>query len=245
MRPFQKKFISALTTIHCLYILMWRCTAVIFSSLRNNMDHRSFVNRFAMLGARRMLTIIKANYKVEYAVPLQLDNKNAYIFMSNHQSLFDIPLIYATVPGTIRFVTKAELFHVPLFGRALKVGECVPVHRRNPAKKDEFIQIAKDKLANGVSLWIFPEGTRSRNSELLPFKSGGFHLAKDTATKIVPVAIVNTRAILPPKKVGVTVGQTVAVRVGEPIDPSGYDTPELQVELMGRVRGEIERLNSL
>ncbi len=241
MSSLKEKLFNLWFLLACAYILMWRCTVVILSSLRRNLDHRNFVNRFAMQGAKKLLTTLKTRYQIAYEAPLIL-NGDSYIFMSNHQSLFDIPLIYATIPGTIRFVTKAELFRIPIFGRALKVGECVPVHRNNPAKKAEFILAAKEKLKRGVSLWIFPEGTRSQHDELLPFKTGGFHLAHDTATQIVPVAIINTRSIMPFKRFKLFTRQNVAVRVGKPIDPAPFNTPELQKELINQVRLAIESL---
>lgn len=241
MFSLKEKLFNLWFLLSCAYILIWRCTVVVLSSLRRNVDHRNFVNRFAMQGAKKLLITLKTRYQVDYETPLVF-NGHSYIFMSNHQSLFDIPLIYATIPGTIRFVTKAELFRIPIFGRALKVGECVPVYRNNPAKKTEFIQVAKEKLMRGVSLWIFPEGTRSHHNALLPFKTGGFHLAQDTATQIVPVAIINTRSIMPPKRFKLFTRQNVAVRVGKPIDPVPFDTPELQKELIQKVRLAIEGL---
>ncbi len=100
------------------------------------MNHRVFINNLGHTGAKKILKLIKANYKIEFKVPLNLE-KNTYIFMSNHQSLIDIPLLMAAVKGTVRPVTKSELFRIPIFGRAMKLAnaslciETIPLCEKN------------------------------------------------------------------------------------------------------------------
>ena len=148
--------------------------------------------------------------------------------MSNHLSLIDLPLIYATINQTLRPIAKAELFKVPLLGRAMRLGECIPIHRADSAHIMEYMAYAKEKLKSGVSLLIFPEGTRSPTSELLPFKSGPFYLAKETAAKIIPIGLINTNAILPKKKSLIALGKKISIHVGAPIDTLNKTTSELK-----------------
>lgn len=240
--PSLKKILKRLHRIYgscrCLYTLCSRSLVITVASYLPIKNHRQLVNQLTQVGAQKILRTAKAKYKASYLSPL-FDLNKSYIFMSNHQSLMDLPLIYATLKGNIRPVTKIELYKTPFFGQALKKSECVPVNRHDPSKRQEFIQQAKEKIASGISLWFFPESTRSSTGELLPFKRGGFILAKEMDTPIVPVGIVNTRAILPARDFCLAYGQEVALRVGEPIDVREYDN---QDGLIGKVRGEIMKL---
>lgn len=239
MLRYWKKLTGYFHSLRCMSILGVRCIKIIISSWRSSVNHREFINQITHQGAVNILKVAKVHYHIEYAKSLAMEN-NAYIFMSNHQSLFDIPLIFATILGTIRPVTKSELFNIPIFGKALHAGECIPVTRHDPLTRAKFLTIAKEKLASGVSVWIFPEGTRSFGQALLPFKSGGFHLARETLAKIVPVGILNTAAVMPKTSLSLSRHQTIAIRVGEPIDVSSY--LDRQSELIEKVRHAIEHL---
>jgi 1-acyl-sn-glycerol-3-phosphate acyltransferase len=139
-----------------------------------------------------------------------VDWSRAYVVMSNHQSLFDIPVIAVTVPGSLRFVAKKELFRVPIWGRAMRAAEII---------------------RSGINIWIAPEGTRSITGAIGPLKKGGFMLALDTATPILPMAISGTR--LARKKHGRTIqkGVRVDVRFGQPISVEGRDRDQLMAEV--------------
>ncbi|OGT50917.1 MAG: hypothetical protein A3E84_03685 [Gammaproteobacteria bacterium RIFCSPHIGHO2_12_FULL_42_13] len=226
----------------CTFVLASRSVGIIISSYLKNINHRQYINRSTQNGAKAILAIIKANYRLEIINPAAFDTNDVYIFMSNHRSLLDIPLIFATLPWTVRPVAKAPLFRIPFLGRAMRIGECIPVDRHHPANKENVLAETKQKLASGVSVWFFPEGTRSAEDQLLPFKRGGFQLACETNTKIVPVGILNTGHVLKPKTWRIASDKTLTIRIGTPIDVSHYREAEQQPRLLADVRGAIETL---
>jgi 1-acyl-sn-glycerol-3-phosphate acyltransferase len=167
------------------------------------------------------------------AVDLQvegLENLPSYacLFMSNHQSHYDIPILYTALPRSLRMVAKAELFKVPIWGRAMRDAGFVSVDRSGDRQQAEkAMRLVKEALKNGFNVWIAPEGTRSPDGRLGRFKKGGFILAIETDTPIVPVAISGSAGILPKKSKLLNLGVPVRVWFGKPIDPQGRSVPEL------------------
>ncbi len=152
----------------------------------------------------------------------------ACIYMSNHQSHFDVPILYSVFPTTLRMVAKAELFRVPLWGAALRAAGFVRVTRSgNRHDAETAMRECARELARGVNIWIAPEGTRSRDGRLGRFKKGGFLLARGTGADIVPVALDGSRHVLPKDATLVHPGQRVRVAFGAPIAVAGRDTPAL------------------
>jgi 1-acyl-sn-glycerol-3-phosphate acyltransferase len=152
----------------------------------------------------------------------------AVIYMSNHQSHLDIPMLYATLPSpTIRMLAKTELFRIPLWGTGLRAAEFVEVDRQNHASAVRSIDHAARLLRDGVSIYLAPEGTRSRDGRIAKLKKGGFHLAIGTGAPIVPVAIRGTLQILPRGGKVMRSGQHVSVRIGAPIDVAGRNIESL------------------
>ena len=97
----------------------------------------------------------------------------AFLVMSNHQSLYDVPVIFHVLGGNLRMITKTELFKVPVFGPAMKHAGFISIDRSNRERAMKSLEIAKEKIAGGLNVWIAPEGTRSKTGALLPFKKGG------------------------------------------------------------------------
>lgn len=162
----------------------------------------------------------------------RVPTEHAVIYMSNHQSHLDIPMLYATLPSpTIRMLAKTELFQVPLWGRGLRAAEFIEVHRADKARAREAIQEAQRLLEDGVSIYLAPEGTRSRDGRIGTLKKGGFHLAIDTSTSIVPVAIRGTREILPRGGKSMRTGQAVHVTIGAPIPVAGQTVETLSTQV--------------
>jgi 1-acyl-sn-glycerol-3-phosphate acyltransferase len=163
------------------------------------------------------------------------------IVMSNHQSLYDIPVLFQSGLGSLRMVTKAELFKVPVWGRAMEAAGFIRIDR---ADREQALGALRDKggslLAAGTRVWIAPEGTRSRTGALGPFKSGGFRMALDQGVRILPVAITGTRDVLPAQGFVVQKGKRVHVRILPPIDPAPYGV-DRRKELMDEVRRAIAR----
>ena len=162
-----------------------------------------------------------------------------FVVMSNHQSLYDIPCLYQTLPLRLRMVAKAELFRIPIWAQAMRAAGFVELDRSARDRAIESLDRARTALAQGTSIWIAPEGTRSRDGVLGPFKLGGFHLAVGARARILPVTVSGTRAILPAKGARVVPGARVCVTVHAPVDPEafGYEVSE---PLVQAVRGSIE-----
>src|SRR3954464_12108575 len=156
----------------------------------------------------------------------------AYVYMSNHQSHLDIPMLYATLPSpTIRMLGKKELFDIPLWGHGLRAAEFVEVDRSNHGAAVKSIEHAARLVKDGVSIYLAPEGTRSRDGRIGKLKKGGFHLALGTGAPIVPVAIKGTIDILPRGGKVMRKGCTVEVTIGSPIAVEGRDLDGLMTEV--------------
>jgi len=166
-----------------------------------------------------------------------VDPAQPYVVMSNHQSHYDIFVLFRAFPGVLRMVAKIELSRVPLLGRAMQEAEFVFLDRKNPKHARAALKLAADRVRSGISVWIAPEGTQSRDGALLPFKKGGFVLALETGVPILPVTVEGTRHVLPAKHVRVRRDQRVDVTFHAPVDTSGGATRD---ELLARVRAAID-----
>ena len=164
------------------------------------------------------------------------------IVMANHESLFDPAVLMKSSETPLRFVAKKELARVPIFGSALSAMGHVFVDRghRDEARRD--LERAASAIRNGKTVLVFPEGTRATGDELLPFKTGAFHLAARAGVPILPVGIAGPREILP-KHGGFRRGGKVALVVGEPIATAGIDDGRV-TELVTTVRGAIRALRA-
>ena len=167
-----------------------------------------------------------------------------WLFMSNHRSYWDIPSIgFGLKPIPLRMVAKRDLFKVPLWGPAMRKAEILPLDRSDRAAAIRDLDVAADKLRGGLSVWIAPEGTRSRDGALGHFKKGGFMLALKTGAPIVPVGVAGTERVAPVDRFELTGGGPVAVVVGEPIDVAPYiDGDDGRDRLMQEVRTAMTRL---
>ncbi|MES1175051.1 MAG: lysophospholipid acyltransferase family protein [Myxococcales bacterium] len=161
-----------------------------------------------------------------------------FVVMSNHQSLYDIPTLYQTLPFRLRMVAKAELFRIPIWAQAMRASGFVELDRSARERAIESLERAKTALRQGTSIWIAPEGTRSKDGRLGAFKLGGFHLAVGAAARILPVTVSGTRLILPAKGASVVPGAEVRVTVHEPIDPAVFGS-DVNEQLVEAVRSKI------
>jgi 1-acyl-sn-glycerol-3-phosphate acyltransferase len=159
--------------------------------------------------------------------------KGIYIFMSNHQSQLDIPVLEKVLkPYNIRFLAKKSLFKIPFFGWGIKALGYVPVEREDPREGLKSVLACIERIKKGFSLVIFPEGTRSPTGELLPFKLGGFIIPLKSKIPVVAVSIWGTRDILPKGALWFRISsrKKVKVYIDEPIetkDLSGKDKERL------------------
>lgn len=167
-----------------------------------------------------------------------IDPAQTYVVMSNHQSNYDIFTMYFAYPATLRMVAKIEMRKIPLLGRAMEAAEFIFVDRRDNQRARESLQIARDLMESGVSVWIAPEGTRSRTGHLGRFKKGGFMLALQAGVPILPATIRGTRHVQPIKQLAVHRHQEVTIQFHAPIDAPAYGL-ERRDELMNDVRAAI------
>jgi 1-acyl-sn-glycerol-3-phosphate acyltransferase len=161
----------------------------------------------------------------------------SYIVMSNHQSSFDIAVLAATLPLSWRFVAKRELTRIPFFGWGLLAAGHIVIDRRDHERSVSSLKRAAERVRSGVSVIVFPEGTRSATGEPGPFKSGGFHLAMEAGVPIIPATVSGSRRITPPKSLRIEPGR-VLVRYGKPIPTEGLATDDRE-QLKQEVRKAI------
>ena len=190
------------------------------------------INFFGRLWARGLL---KA-WGVKARTVNRVEKAESRIVMSNHASLVDIPVIFATVPDRIVFMAKKSLFRIPFLGWAMSAAGFIPVDRMDRSTALNTYKNAKKALQGGLSILIFPEETRSETEELLPFKKGGFLLAHATGFPILPMGIWGTAEIIP-KKRRIVKGGSVRVRFGEEIL---YDRKKSIQECMDASRKSIQ-----
>jgi len=218
---------------------MARITAPLLVDVVRNDLTRGSVDERARWFGRRVIELLKIDLVATGAERVPTDR--AYVYMSNHQSHLDIPILYATLPSTtIRMLAKKELFEIPLWGRGLRAAEFVEVDRGNHARAVQSIEFAAKLLRDGVSIYLAPEGTRSRDGKIGPLKKGGFHLARETRAPIVPVAIRGTIDILPRGGRVMQTRRAVRVTIGAPIPVEGRDLPGLMGEVDAFLKQHVE-----
>jgi 1-acyl-sn-glycerol-3-phosphate acyltransferase len=167
----------------------------------------------------------------------------AVVFCSNHQSNIDPPILFQALHGRLHILFKKELTKLPLLGRAFQIGGFVPIDRGSREHSMAAIDLAAESLRNGNSFLTFPEGTRSRTGDLLPFKRGPFLMALKAQVPVVPVAVQGGTASMR-KGSPIVRPTTVSVRIGEPIPTKGLTIDDRQ-QLADRVKARVEQLLAL
>ncbi len=193
-------------------------------------------HRVAIVWARSILWA--SGVKVRVTGGNLLDPYKPYILMANHQSNFDILALFAGLPVPFRWLAKAELFKIPIFSHGMRGCGYISIDRSNRESAIQSLEEAADKIRSGVSVMIFPEGTRSMDGKLLPFKKGGFILAVKSRVPIVPVVITGSLSIMPKKKLMIRSGE-IHLNILDPMDTASY-TEAGKEELISAVRKTIE-----
>jgi 1-acyl-sn-glycerol-3-phosphate acyltransferase len=223
--------------IRTLYIAIW----VVFSTLMLGLlvIFLSFfvrsgnpMHKIARFWGRSILIV--SRIKVSVKGLSNLDRSKSYIYMSNHQSNFDIPVLLGYLKVQFRWLAKMELFKIPIFGHAMRKAGYISIDRNNRESAFESLKAAVRKVKSGVSVLIFPEGTRSLDGKIRSFKKGGFVMAVDSGVPIVPVVLTGTSSIMAKGSFRINPGN-VSMIVHQPIQTSVY-TRETKEALMERVR---------
>ena len=165
----------------------------------------------------------------------QLDPAKTYIFMSNHVSNIDPPLLLPHIPGRTSVMAKKELFSYPILSKAMRMASLVPVDRGNRDAGIAAVRAAGEVVSRGIHMTIYVEGHRSFDGKLLPFKKGPFYLAEQCGVPVVPLTISGTHYVMPKRRFSIKPG-LVTVIFHKPIQPADFGSRE---ELMEKVRAAI------
>ncbi|MGO9145014.1 MAG: lysophospholipid acyltransferase family protein [Desulfomonilia bacterium] len=221
----------ALTTTG-LYTVMLGIPVIIIASFSKT---GRIPYKFARLWSWLVVKTNQVKIRIEGREKLQAEN--SYIFMSNHASNLDPPVIAYTLEHTLRFVAKKSLTRIPVFGTAIRLARMIVIDRDDAQGAREAINRAMHELTGGISAFFFAEGTRSLDGRLKQFKKGGVMLALKTKLPIVPVTIIGSYELLPKNANRIKPGM-VRVIISDPIDTKDYTEDDRDV-LLERVRSVI------
>lgn len=194
-----------------------------------------FLYRMAMWGAWTGIRL--AGVRVETVGLDGLDPTRNYIFMSNHVSNLDPPILIPLIPGRTSVMVKKELFQYPILGKTMRLGSLVAVDRGNREAGIAAVREASRVLRQGINMTIYVEGKRSFDGKPLPFKKGPFYLAMEAGIPVVPVTIAGTHNVMPKRRFSIKPGW-VTVIFHEPIEPKDFVSREC---LMAKVWEVINR----
>ena len=220
-RPLFVLFVGINTSILGTTIIL-----ISFIDPRGNMVHY-----LGKLWSRLNLIFTGARIRIHGLENMQ--KNKSYVVMSNHQSHYDVWALIGYLPLQLRWVIKKELRKVPVFGLGCERMGHIYIDRKNPEKSREELQVIRDKFSAGASVVFFPEGSRSTDGNLKPFKKGGFVMALQGQVPILPVTVVGSRSILPKGSKKITPG-TIEIYIHPAIetDTFSYETKEQLMELV-------------
>jgi 1-acyl-sn-glycerol-3-phosphate acyltransferase len=209
--------------------LLFSMLTVIFASLINP-NWASKV--FAVTWAKTIAYLTPVRVIVEGGE--NAHREQSYVVVSNHQSLYDILLVYGWLELDLKWVMKKELRKVPGIGLGCEKAGHIFVDRKKPKQAAQAIKDALARLGKGVGILFFPEGTRSRDGHLLPFKKGAFRLSVEQDLPILPITLAGTRDVLSSHSLSLFPG-TIRMVIHPAIDPSGKDADELLEEIRNTI----------
>ena len=211
---------ASLTPIVAVLAFMFLFPAVLVAGIVD--DSGNWIHRLGRLWAR--IIIRTSGVKIEVQGYGHIPGGKPVIFACNHASQLDIPIVHEALPVQFRFVVKKELFKIPLFGFALHHAGYIPIDRSGGKAALRSVQEAAERLKKGTPIVIFPEGTRSPDGRLMPFKVGGILIAIKAGCPIVPVAISGSHNVLPKGNIRVHPGR-IKVTFGLPVQTVGPEGP--------------------
>jgi 1-acyl-sn-glycerol-3-phosphate acyltransferase len=231
-----------------LCILLWFPTLVLVRLFTFAFDRPAYVTGYLFRKIGPTMATLNPMWRFRYSGKIPSNPRRPFVVVSNHESFADILLI-SHLPWEMKWLSKAELFRIPIMGWMMWLVGDIPVKRGFGPSAVEALEHCRRALSQRVSVMIFPEGTRSRSTELLPFKDGAFRLAIEAGVPILPLAVSGTRTALP--KHSWRFGRSVAeVRVLEPVETAGLslaDVPALKAnvrEVIVRARDTLKGTTS-
>jgi 1-acyl-sn-glycerol-3-phosphate acyltransferase len=198
-----------------------------------NKEKVELIDRFILKCTKKLVKISGADVTVTGTENVPSDEPVLYV--SNHQGNMDIPLLFSTAPQTMAFVAKKEMEKIPLLGYWMKERGCVFIDRENARSSLKAINEAIQNLKLGHSMAVFPEGTRSKSSQVGDFKAGSLRIAIKSGVKVIPVSIKDSYKLIGKK--GKNTPAKVSVHYSEPIDSKNFkDTNELAAEVLAQIK---------
>lgn len=222
--------------VFVMCVLLWFPVLVVARLLTAPFDRGRYITGRIFRKIGPAMATLNPLWRFRYSGTMPKDPRRPYVVVSNHESFADILLI-SHLPWEMKWLSKAELFRIPIMGWMMWLAGDVPVRRGFGPSALEAMERCRRALQNRVSVMIFPEGTRSRTSELLPFKDGAFRLAIEAGVPILPLAVSGTGPAL--RKHDWRFGRSDAeVRVLDPVETTGLTLSDIP-QLKARVRQTI------
>lgn len=204
--------------------------------------NRRWVDTTIHRWVKRVLKLVKVQCQVINPYNVAPQPGKPTILMCNHSSLYDIPLSFLAFPHhSIRMLAKKEMYKIPIVGKGMEAAEFPFIDRKNRHQAMRDLEIVKNLLTSGIVMWIAPEGTRSKNGKLAPFKKGAFITAIETKATIIPIGIRGAFDILPARTYQFNINQTAEIHIGQAIDASQYQTDSKE-ELIQKVFDTMRQL---
>ncbi len=215
-----------------LCILIWFPVMLILLLVTGAFDRGRYIVGYVFRRIGPVMATLNPLWSFRYSGAMPKNPRRPYVVVSNHESFADILLI-SHLPWEMKWLSKAELFRIPIMGWMMWLAGDIPVKRGFGPSAVEAMERCRKVLRQKVSVMIFPEGTRSKTAELLPFKDGAFRLAVEAGVPILPLALSGTGTALP--KHGWRFGRSAAhLRVLEPVETAGLtlaDVPSLKARI--------------
>ena len=205
-------------------LLVLTVFTAIFTVLTSPWRNAEFVHREQQFWSRCFFWLFGNIPQIEGVENLQ--KGQSYVFVCNHVSLFDVWLVYGWLPVVFKWIMKQELRKVPFVGSGCYAAGHIFIDRRNPRAAKESLERAKSILKDGVSLVVFPEGTRSKNGEVQAFKRGAFQIAFDLDLPVVPISLSGMHDIMPKGTYFVHPFVRTKMKIGQPISLHSYMTAD-------------------
>lgn len=188
-----------ITIVKAIIIAVYALIIAILTILVSPFDSKGKITHYISKIFSKVILLV-SGIKLKVNGLEKIDRDKSYVFVSNHASYFDIPILMQAIPNNVRFIYKKSLSKIPIFGWGMYLGQYVPIDRENGREALKALRNAAQKIKKGISIVIFPEGTRTPDGEIKDFKKGVFVLADEAKEDIVPVLIKGSYNIMPKGK---------------------------------------------